>query len=60
MSSNLPLVAFNAQLASGAASYRRAGISGYIAKLLPQLPLDSGLRYAVFLNNASLAAELSL
>ncbi len=60
MSSNLPLVAFNAQLASGAASYRSAGISGYIARLLPQLPLDSGLRYAVFLNNASLAAELSL
>ncbi len=60
MSSNLPLVAFNAQLASGAASYRSAGISGYIGKLLPQLPPDSGLRYAVFLNNPSLAATLSL
>ncbi|MEA3309890.1 MAG: glycosyltransferase family 1 protein [Chloroflexota bacterium] len=59
MSSNLPVVAFNAHLASGAASYRSAGISGYIGKLLSHLPLTKDLRYAIFLNNASLAAELS-
>ncbi len=33
----LPLVAFNAQLASGTASYRSAGISAYIVNLLRSL-----------------------
>ena len=60
MDLNLPLIAFNAQLASKAASYRNAGISNYIYKLLSHLPQAGGLRYAIFLNNAALAAKLKL
>ena len=39
------LVVLNAQLVSGAASYRSAGIHAYIVNLLRQLKSDDNLRY---------------
>lgn len=56
-----PLVAFNAQLLSGAASYRAAGIAGYIANLLRRLPEgDPGLSYAALLGEGTLPEGLAV
>ncbi|MBN2005389.1 MAG: glycosyltransferase family 4 protein [Anaerolineae bacterium] len=56
-----PLVAFNAQLLSGAASYRAAGIAGYIANLLRRLPAgDPGLSYAALLGEGILPEGLDV
>ncbi len=50
--SDLPLVVFNAQLLSGDASYRSAGISTYIANVLQHFAADDdGLRYLVYFGN---------
>ena len=52
MSSQNPLVAFNAHLLSGDASYRSAGISVYILNLLQRYaPNDRELRFQVFLGH---------
>ena len=49
-----PHVGLNAQLLSGSAGYRSAGIHGYIAELLRRLPAaDAGLRYTAFANRAA-------
>ncbi len=49
MNTQAPLIALNAHLLAGEASYRNAGISAYIAHLLEHLPTaDQGLRYLVF------------
>ncbi len=48
-----PLVAINALLVSGSASYRSAGIHAYIAHLLRHLPPPDGLRYTVIVGRAS-------
>jgi glycosyltransferase involved in cell wall biosynthesis len=56
MTDTRPHVGLNAQLLSGAAGYRSAGIHGYIAELLRRLPsADAGLRYTVFANQAAAA-----
>ncbi len=55
MKSEKPLVAINAQLASGAASYRNAGISAYIIHLLQALPSDGGLAYTALVGPGGLA-----
>jgi len=60
MISDTPVVALNAQLASNASSYRSAGISGYIVKLLQHLPEDTGVRYVVLTGNGDLADHLTL
>jgi glycosyltransferase involved in cell wall biosynthesis len=60
MKSEASLVALNAQLASGASSYRRAGISAYIVNLLQALSPDGGLRYAVFVGPGRLGEEVPL
>lgn len=53
-----PLVAFNAHLLAGDASYRSAGISSYIANLLRHLPrADAGLRYALLVGDGRIPAE---
>lgn len=41
-------IGINAQLLSGEAGYRRAGIHHYIAQILRHLPADERLRYLVF------------
>jgi glycosyltransferase involved in cell wall biosynthesis len=47
-------VGLNAQLLSGAAGYRSAGIHGYIAELLRRLPAaDPDLRFTAFANRAA-------
>src|SRR5512142_654333 len=49
MSERCPQVGLNAQLLSGAASYRSAGIHRYIAELLDHLPsADPGMAYTAF------------
>ncbi len=60
MVSDLPLVALNAHLASNASSYRSAGISGYIVRLLQHLPTDDALRYVVLTGTGELADRLTL
>ncbi|MGC9357764.1 MAG: glycosyltransferase family 4 protein, partial [Anaerolineae bacterium] len=58
MVSELPLVAFNAQLASGATSYRSAGISAYILNLLRALSRQEGLRYTIFVGDERLPIQI--
>lgn len=58
MVSELPLVAFNAQLASGATSYRSAGISAYILNLLRTLSQQDGLRYTIFVGDERLPIQV--
>ncbi|MGC9400572.1 MAG: glycosyltransferase family 4 protein [Anaerolineae bacterium] len=60
MKSDIPVVAVNAHLASQASSYRSAGISGYIVKLVQHLPLDDEVRYLVLTGTETLIAELQL
>jgi glycosyltransferase involved in cell wall biosynthesis len=60
MISDMSVVAVNALLASHATSYRSAGISGYIAKLLQHLPSDGELRYVVLTRSGELAERLTL
>jgi glycosyltransferase involved in cell wall biosynthesis len=60
MTPDMPVVALNAQLASNANSYRSAGISGYIIKLLQHLPEDAGMRYVVLTGEGDLADRLTL
>ena len=56
MTDTRPHVGLNAQLLSGSAGYRSAGIHGYIAQLLRWLPVaDAGLRYTAFANRAAAA-----
>lgn len=56
MTDTRPRVGLNAQLASGAAGYRSAGIHGYIIELLRWLPVaDAGLHYMAFANRAAAA-----
>ena len=56
MTDTRPHVGLNAQLLSGSAGYRSAGIHGYIAQLLQWLPVaDAGLRYTAFANRAAAA-----
>ncbi len=56
MTDTRPHVGLNAQLLSGSAGYRSAGIHGYIAQLLRWLPAaDAGLRYTAFANRAAAA-----
>ena len=51
-----PHVGLNAQLLSGAAGYRSAGIHGYSVELLRRLPsADAGLHYTAFANRAAAA-----
>jgi len=51
-----PHVGLNAQLLSGTAGYRSAGIHEYIVELLRRLPsADVGLRYTAFANRAAAA-----
>ncbi len=57
---DMPVVALNAQLASNANSYRSAGISGYIVKLLHHLPTDAGVRYVVLAQDGELVDRLTL
>ncbi len=53
-----PLVAFNAHLLAGDASYRSAGISSYIANLLSHLPdADGDLRYALLVGDGQVPEE---
>ncbi len=44
----MPTVAINAQLLSGQAGYRQAGIHTYIHQVLAHLPADDGLNYEIF------------
>lgn len=44
----MPTVAINAQLLSGVAGYRQAGIHTYIHRVLSNLPQDEWLRYRTF------------
>ena len=60
MTSDMPIVALNAQLASSANTYRSAGISGYIVKLLQHLPRGAGMRYVVLARGGELADHLTL
>ncbi len=54
MNAQVPLIALNAQLLAGEASYRNAGISAYIAHLLEHLPTaDQGLRYLIFVGRGT-------
>ena len=56
MTDTRPHIGLNAQLLSGAAGYRSAGIHGYIVELLRWLPLaDAGLHYMAFANRAAAA-----
>ncbi len=56
-----PLVAINAHLLAGDASYRSAGIAAYIAQLLRYLPsAEATLRYTVFLGQGQLPEGVSL
>jgi glycosyltransferase involved in cell wall biosynthesis len=56
MTDTRPHVGLNAQLLSGSAGYRSAGIHGYIAQLLRWLPAaDARLRYTAFANRAAAA-----
>jgi glycosyltransferase involved in cell wall biosynthesis len=58
---NGPLVVFNAQLLAGDASYRSAGISVYIAKLLGHFPADlEDWRYLVFLGAGAPLGDIRL
>jgi glycosyltransferase involved in cell wall biosynthesis len=41
-------VGINAQLLSGQAGYRRAGIHHYIAQLMAHLPVEEGRRYVIY------------
>ncbi len=53
-----PLVAFNAHLLAGDASYRSAGISSYIANLLSHLPeVDAEVRYALLVGDGRIPEE---
>jgi glycosyltransferase involved in cell wall biosynthesis len=53
---HLARVGLNAQLLSGLASYRSAGIHGYIAELLAGLPsADGDLRYTAFASQSAAA-----
>ena len=53
-----PLVAFNAHLLSGEASYRSAGIAVYITNLLLHLArTETGLRMALLLGDKQIEAE---
>jgi len=55
---DVPLVAFNAHLLAGNASYRSAGISNYIDYLLRHLVAeDDAMQYMVFLGSGQLPAE---
>ncbi|HFC12755.1 MAG TPA: glycosyltransferase family 1 protein, partial [Anaerolineae bacterium] len=44
----MPIIAINAQLLSGQAGYRQAGIHTYIKQLLNHLPPDEQLQYKTF------------
>jgi glycosyltransferase involved in cell wall biosynthesis len=56
MTDTRPHVGLNAQLLSGAAGYRSAGIHGYMLELLRWLPVaDVGLDYLAFTNRAAAA-----
>lgn len=54
------LVVLNAQLVSGAASYRSAGIHAYIINLLRQLQPDSDLRYLALTGPGALPEGISM
>ncbi|MBN1249700.1 MAG: glycosyltransferase family 4 protein [Anaerolineae bacterium] len=55
MSPHSPLVAFNAHLLSGDASYRSAGISVYIANLIQHIGTElDGLRFQILLGDGML------
>ncbi len=54
------LVAINAQLLSGGASYRSAGISTYLSNLLAHLKPDSTLSYRVFTGQEALSGTITL
>lgn len=55
-----PLVALNAHLLSGTASYRSAGISVYIANLLQHIGTDlDGLRFQILLGEGQLPSGVS-
>jgi len=57
-SGNHPLVAFNAHLLTGEASYRSAGISVYVTSLLRHLAsVESDLRYALLLGDKQVSAH---
>lgn len=54
MSDLRPHVGLNAHLLSGTASYRSAGIHGYIVELLRRLPAaEGGIRYTAFVSRSS-------
>ncbi|MBN1919665.1 MAG: glycosyltransferase family 4 protein [Anaerolineae bacterium] len=54
------LVVLNAQLVSGAASYRSAGIHAYIINLLRQLQPDNDLRYLALTGPGALPEGISV
>lgn len=57
---NQSLVAINAQLMSGSASYRSAGISTYLSNLLSHLHPDAAIRYHVFMGHGAITDTISL
>ncbi|OQA14623.1 MAG: D-inositol 3-phosphate glycosyltransferase [Chloroflexi bacterium ADurb.Bin360] len=54
------LVVLNAQLVSGAASYRSAGIHAYIVNLLRQLKFDDNLRYLALTGPGALPEGIAM
>jgi glycosyltransferase involved in cell wall biosynthesis len=61
MNVSRPLVAFNAHLLAGDASYRSAGISVYIANLLQHLgQIDADFRFQVLLGDGVIPDDVSL
>ncbi len=57
---NQSLVVINAQLMSGSASYRSAGISTYLTNLLPNLKQDPTLGYHVLMGQGALPKTITL